>query len=932
MHKTIGLIVATIGSLGAGAAIIWQTEQGWNRSLAGSRSPASESDLYDAIPVDGKNSSSLLASNNRLMTNNEKPANPANFASNQDEPESPPAAPKPAKQSEPAPTNAFDLWANQSNSQTEPAPTNLASNPPADSKDPWNMGGSPTPASNNNQFEPVPKKEVEQPSAPNDPWGMSNVTPANHEQPASKKPADVQLTQHEKSEPVSPNGAAADPFMSFGNAEPAPVPAATADPFNTPPSPAEQSNVSSLFPDEPAPSPAPVSTTAATQNEPGAFPSFGAFPEPAPATTAPAQPTASPMFPDLAPAPAPAATNPIRLTQAEEPPVPPADEMPPAPIPMLEEPKPSTPPGNAEPAGPAPDPFFDFGGQPPAPANEPTPVPMPGNGTSPAPAPVPFPNDPAPAPAPSTFQDFMLNPAPPTTLNPTEPVPTNPTPVPAPNSLFPETSTPAPNPLDNPPPANPIERPLTEDSMIGAGVINGNVPRVLQRPELSLEKKAPTTAALGEAMVYTIEVKNTGTITAKDVTLEDEIPKGSKLTGTIPQAHMKEKTLVWKLGDMKPGDSQLVKVRVIPLEEGDIGSVATVHFVTEVAAATRITAPILQLAMEATPQVAIGEDATIRYKIKNVGEGTAFNVTLYSLIPQNLKHPEGVDLEMPIGTLEAGQSKDFALVAVAEAAGRGINQAQVKANGGVTADGKADIEVIDSVLNVERTGPARRFVGHNASYTITVINQSIRDIDQATIVERVPTGFEFVSATANGKYNPSTRSVAWNFGKLRAKTQESMQITLRPDRVGEFNSEVAVVSKDGHKASVAAKTIVEGFASLKIEDPEGKGLVGIGEQVSLRFKVRNRGSAPANGVQITCNVPANFQVLSAKGPTEYRQEGNRLIFDPVNAIAPEQDMQVDFVLVAKAVGDAHLSIAVNAQEMKDSLNHEENIVVYNPNE
>ena len=684
-----------------------------------------------------------------------------------------------------------------------------------------------------------------------------------------------------------------------------------------------------LFPEEPASTPtisgqqepagavAPAAVTPAS-GVMGLFPGEGAgFPEPAkhsePAKVSPS--SAFPMFPDASDVAERSASTPIRLTQAQDEsgPVPAAPPAAPNPIPLNEEPKTESP--VTEPTPPAADDFFNFGGTPsPAPAEMPSQVPAPTD-------PVAPPANPQPAPTPAPLDNpFLFDANPEPTPAPMRPTETSPLP---PSSLSPSTLSPAPA-------ATP--RPLTDDAMLGTGVITQNVPRVIQRPELSLEKKAPSTAALGEAMVYTIEVKNTGSITAKEVTLEDVIPKGTRLTGTIPQAHMKEKTLIWKLGDMKPGDTQLVKVRVIPLEEGDIGSVATVHFVTEVAAATRITAPVLQLVMEAEPQVAIGEDATIRYKIKNVGEGTAFDVTLYSLIPENFKHPEGTDLEMPIGTLESGQTKEVALVAVAEAAGRGLNEAKVKASGGVTAEARADIEVIDSVLTVERTGPARRFVGHNASYTITVSNQSIRDIEQATIVETVPQGFEFVSATSNGKYNPSTRSVTWNFAKLRSKTQESMQVTLKPDRVGEFSSEVAVVSKDGHKANVAAKTIVEGFASLKIEDPEGRGLVGVGEQISLRFKVRNRGSAPANAVHLSCNVPANIQIVSAKGPTPYRQEGNRLIFEPVTSIAPDQDMQVDFVLVAKTPGNAHLSISVNADEMKDPLNHEENIVVYNPNE
>ncbi len=879
MHKTIWLTVATVVSFGMGTAIIWQTERGWGTNLASARTPITEKDFYDAPPVQsaGLSPMSLFASHGTTTPPSQTVGLPA-------QPQFPERVANSDAQTSPSPSShqPEDLWnvfaINQPSVTTPPTQNQTA---PSQPENAWAQF-----LVNDSDLQPAQLQSVVHSEPPvsnlppsqsepaTDPWQLGGVTQANQASTPQSHQQPIELTGHESSSPHAPT----DPFtMHLSNNQ------SSEEPQRLPGAHDSQDSmaVMSLFPDPvstpQSPAPGPTSQPAVmfpdhlADSSNQTAPNQGNIEQPTPV-----------LWPDFSEQGGADTQTPIRLTQAEQPPTP-----------TLAQPQ-------------APDPI-----------------------------PLQFPNESPAQPAVNPFtMDFSNPPAQSSPLTPLEPLPSR-QPAPADAHSFPgieNSPTNIPSSL-SPTPFRNEPVPTTDDKpMMGVGVVSRDVPRIMQRPELSLEKIAPSTAALGEAMIYTIEVKNTGTIPAKDVTLEDQIPKGTELTGTIPQAHLKDKTLVWKLGTLQPGDSKLVKVRVIPHEEGDVGSVATVHFMTEVAAQTRITAPVLELVMDAIPQVAVGENATVKYTVRNVGEGTAFDVTLYSLIPANFKHPEGTDLEMPIGTLDPGQSKEVTLVALAEQPGRVTNEAHVDAKGGITAQARTDIEVIDSVLTVERTGPARRFVGHNANYTITVANQSIRDIEQATIVETIPNGMEFISATSNGRYNPSTRSVSWAFSKLRQRSQESMQLTLKPNTVGDWKSTVDVVTKDGHKASVAATTIVEGFASLKIEDPEGRGLIAVGEQVSLRFKVRNRGSAPANEVKLSCVIPSSFQLIKANGPTSYRQEGNRVVFDSVQSIAPDQDMQVDFVLAAVAAGTAHLSIAVNAEEMKDPLTHEENVVVYNPNE
>ena len=100
---------------------------------------------------------------------------------------------------------------------------------------------------------------------------------------------------------------------------------------------------------------------------------------------------------------------------------------------------------------------------------------------------------------------------------------------------------------------------------------------------------------IGQPLVYSIFVKNLGTSEARDVVVEDRIPRGTKLLGTMPRAEMTGKRLIWRVGNIAPNDQRKISIKVIPLEAGEIGSIATVNFVSEAAAETVVTAPASNL-------------------------------------------------------------------------------------------------------------------------------------------------------------------------------------------------------------------------------------------------------------------------------------------------------------------------------------------------
>jgi uncharacterized repeat protein (TIGR01451 family) len=89
---------------------------------------------------------------------------------------------------------------------------------------------------------------------------------------------------------------------------------------------------------------------------------------------------------------------------------------------------------------------------------------------------------------------------------------------------------------------------LKEDELHGDGTPDRDAPKGLQQPRLTIEKIAPKQAIVGQPLIYSVVVKNVGSAEAHQVTVEDRIPKGTKLEGTSPRAELIDKKLVWRLG------------------------------------------------------------------------------------------------------------------------------------------------------------------------------------------------------------------------------------------------------------------------------------------------------------------------------------------------------------------------------------------------
>jgi uncharacterized repeat protein (TIGR01451 family) len=461
----------------------------------------------------------------------------------------------------------------------------------------------------------------------------------------------------------------------------------------------------------------------------------------------------------------------------------------------------------------------------------------------------------------------------------------------------------------------------------GDGTVGDAAPLGPQRPQLNIEKIAPPNALLGQPLIYSILVKNVGQSAARDVVIEDRIPKGTKLSGTIPRAELSGKKLIWRIGTLGGGEQRKISIRVIPQEAGEIGSVATVNFVAEAAAETVVTAPRLEFKISAPPSARLGELVPFHFEVKNVGTGEARGVVIRDLIPDGLSHSAGHDLEYEVGRLMPGKSKQLTLDLKAGKVGTAVNRAVVLADGGLTTEAKAAIEISGSKVALSRSGPQRRYMGRQAVFTNTLVNESNFAVDGAVLVETIPAGMEFAGASHGGQYNDGSRTIAWRIDQMAPGETRVVKSRLVARGPGNQTSTVRLTVPNGEPVEATSQTEVEGFAAMGVDVTGVDGPVDLGEKFTLHVNARNKGTVAVTNLVVTIEIPDQMEVVTARGPGKSVQEPGRLKFGPVPTLEGRTSAACEIVLTARKRGDSRVRVSIQADQIDKPLAREESILI-----
>lgn len=450
-----------------------------------------------------------------------------------------------------------------------------------------------------------------------------------------------------------------------------------------------------------------------------------------------------------------------------------------------------------------------------------------------------------------------------------------------------------------------------------------------QQPAIAIEKFSPAEIQVGKPAVFEMLVRNTGQVPAQNVVVSDHVPSGTQLVDVKPQPQQgADGSLVWSLGTMQPGDEIAITLQVMPQTEGEIGSTAHVTFAASATSRSICTRPQLAIEHTAPPKVLIGESITVGITVSNPGTGPATGVIIEEDVPEGLSHVAGATLEYEVGTLRPGESKRLELSLKAEKAGLIQNVIHVHGDGSLANQHTVQIEVVAPQLSIEVDGPKRRFLERQATYTLSVANPGTASAHDVELAAFLPRGMKFVDSDSQGQYDPAQHAVFWSLEELPPSKAGAVKLTAMPIEPGEQRLRIEGRAGLGLAAEGEQVIQVEQSAELVHSVNDVEEVIEVGSETTYEVHVKNTGTKAATNVKIAALLPAEMQALGGEGPTRAAGDAQKVIFEPLARLNPQEEVVFKIQVQGLKPGDHLIRVQLSSDEWPTPVTREESTRVY----
>ncbi|MGI6401400.1 MAG: hypothetical protein ACOX0A_04730 [Thermoguttaceae bacterium] len=449
-----------------------------------------------------------------------------------------------------------------------------------------------------------------------------------------------------------------------------------------------------------------------------------------------------------------------------------------------------------------------------------------------------------------------------------------------------------------------------------------------QTTQIIVEKLAPEEVQTNKPAVITIKVKNNGAKTVRHILVHETIPQGAQfISADQDVVPTPQGDLFWAPFDLEPQREKKFEYSVVPSEEGDFGSVATVLLPIEASSRTKSSRPELKVEASAPESVELGENVNFDIVVTNVGTGTAYNVALLETIPEGLYHPSGAALDNKLGVLKAGESKQLPLALKAVAPGECVNRLSVSADDCEPQEIETLVRVTAPELELGIKGVTNAYLEQSTLYKLTINNVGDTSARHVRLVAQLPESVKFVKANNLGAYKDDEHSVYWDLAELPAQTNGEVELTIKSTEPDEVELVFIADGPNNLSTQTSKRILIDGLAALSFNVSSSLDLIESGKELEYTVTIVNNGTKASSNVTLQILAPEAISILATDGPTQATNRNGVVVFDRIPEIGPKSTATFKIKASANQAGDCRVGFQLSSDDL-DPLVKEINTRVY----
>ncbi len=415
-----------------------------------------------------------------------------------------------------------------------------------------------------------------------------------------------------------------------------------------------------------------------------------------------------------------------------------------------------------------------------------------------------------------------------------------------------------------------------------------------------------------------------------NVVIAEHFPGAIEYISSTPPGSQSDGRVEWALGTMHAGETQTIRIRSTANQRGTFSVCSVVRADPMICLPIQVGAPDLLIAKTGDRSVEVGETATWTVTVTNTGDSSAQNVRIDDLLPEHFT--AGTPVGFNVGTLEPGQSRDVIVSARAEEVGSFINRAVANYAGGEEIAAEAPIRVVQSGIDVEKTGATRAYALMNERFTITVRNSGDTTLEDVQVVDRLPANIQLGSVdggTVASGPDGQPETITWNVGRLAAGASRSFNVVMTSGRPGTtINTAVASAERD-LRAFDRQETEWVAVPAIQTSVTDNVDPIRVGESIVYTLLVMNQSPLePIRGASINVRFPAEVRpVRVGTGPVSGTVRDRTVRFESVN-LEPGQQIVITIEAVGEQAGFATVIMETSTNFREAMVVDQESTTVY----
>ncbi len=432
---------------------------------------------------------------------------------------------------------------------------------------------------------------------------------------------------------------------------------------------------------------------------------------------------------------------------------------------------------------------------------------------------------------------------------------------------------------------------------------------------LLVHQVMPQEVRKGEDFDFSYHVTNLTSGQLQNVMVMMNSATNLDISDSQPSGAMSDDTMSWAMGDIAAGETKVIRLTGSAEEVGIASDCITVSYNNFLCATVNVVEPALALTKTATATALQCDVIVMRYVVTNSGSGAASNVVIKDTLPNGLAMANGSKaVNIPVGTLAAGESKAYEVRANASSTGTFESPAMASADGGLKANADETTTVVtapEMAVSVECS--ETQFLGRNFTYNYSLENVGDGVANTSTASATIPAGSTVVRTSDGGRVVGN--NVVWDFGSMAADASKNFSMTVKASNPGNYTSTVTGNASCADSVADSCTTELQGIPAILLEVVDISDPVEVGQETTYVITVTNQGTAADTNIKIVGMLPDAQSFVSASGATTGSASGKTVTFAPSGSLAPGAQISWRITVRADAEADSRFRVEMTSARL-----------------